>query len=224
MGIGIPAPIFLGIILILGSLVLFFLGRLRPALRRDSDVVYAVIGLLSGLILLANFGNLGFGLVFQQVLMIGALVALTWENLILRGKNPSPPSRGREMPPRRSRESYTPPSYREAESYRDYDRDYEYEPAPRRPNRRRSEVVLDPVDAWEAELPQSPRARMRGEVPNRYQEWDRDETDRDEEETAIVTTAGERQDSTPPVPARPPPISPPSFSSECPRTGQFRQF
>lgn len=201
MGIGIPAPIFLGIILVLGSLILFFLGRLRPALRRDSDVVYAVIGLLSGLILLANFGNLGFGLVFQQVLMIGALVALTWENLILRGKNPT--NRRREMPPRRPRESFTPPSYREAESYRDY----EYEEAPRRSNRRRrSEVVLDPVDAWEAELPQSPRARMRGEVPTRYQDWDMDEP---EEETAIVTAAPQPQEVAPPRPRRPRPQYPP---------------
>jgi len=214
VGIGIPAPIFLGIILILGSLILFFLGRLRPSLRRDSDVVYAVIGLLSGLILLANFGNLGFGLVFQQVLMIGALVALTWENLILRGKNP--PNRGREIPPRRPRENYTPPSYREAESYRDYQRDYDYEEAPRRPSRRRSEVVLDPVDAWEAELPQSPRARMRGETanpaPSRYRDWEREETDRDAEETAIVTAAPPRQETTPPRPRRPRPQYPPRRS------------
>ncbi len=209
MGIGIPAPIFLGIILILGSLILFFLGRLRPSLRRDSDVVYAVIGLLSGLILLANFGNLGFGLVFQQVLMIGALVALTWENLILRGKNPPP--RAREMPPRRPRDSYTPPSYREAESYRDDGRDDEYEEVPRRSSRRRrSEVVLDPVDAWEAELPQSPRAQMRGEAPPAYRDWDMEA--QDEEETAIVTAAPPRQEVAPPRPRRPRPQYPPRRS------------
>ncbi|WP_448381635.1 Ycf66 family protein [Gloeomargarita sp.] len=205
MGIGIPAPIFLGIVLILGGVILFFLGRLRPALRRDADVVYAIIALLSGLILLANFGNLGFGLVFQQVLMIGALVALTWENLILRSKNPT--QRGREIPPRRPRDGYPPPSYRDAD--RDRSRQDVSAEAPRRTSRRRpSEVVLDPVDAWEAELPQTPRAQMRGESTPAYRDWDREE--QAEAETAIVTAAPEPQERT--RPRRPRPQYPPRRS------------
>jgi hypothetical protein len=209
VGIGIPAPIFLGIVLILGGVILFFLGRLRPALRRDADVVYAIIALLSGLILLANFGNLGFGLVFQQVLMIGALVALTWENLILRSKNPT--QRGREIPPRRPRESYTPPSYRQTESYRDTRRDDAYEEAPRRSSRRRrDEVVLDPIDAWEAELPQTPRAQMRGETSPTYPNWER--TEPAAEEAAIITATPEPQERSTPRPRRPRPQYPPRRS------------
>ncbi|MEN9216268.1 MAG: Ycf66 family protein [Gloeomargarita sp. HHBFW_bins_162] len=205
MGTGFPAPVFLGIVLILGGVFLFFLGRLRPALRRDADIVYAIIALISGLILIIDFSTLNFGLIFQQVLVVGALIALTWENLVLRGKNP--PTRPREMPPRRPRDSYTPPNYRDAESYRDH----EYEEAPRRSSRRRrSEVVLDPVDEWEAELPQPPRARMRGESQPTYREWDNDENER---ETAIITTAPERQEPTPPPrPRRPRPQYPPRRS------------
>ncbi|MEN9218672.1 MAG: Ycf66 family protein [Gloeomargarita sp. DG_2_bins_126] len=207
MGTGFPAPVFLGIVLIVGGVFLFFLGRLRPALRRDSDIVYAIIALISGLILVVDFSALNFGLIFQQVLLVGALIALTWENLILRSKNPPP--RQREMPPRGPRESYNPPSYRETPSYRDY----EYESAPRRSrSRRRSEVVLDPVDEWEGELPQSARAQMRGEAATPYRDWDADDDDREPQETAIITTPPERREVTSSRPRRPRPQYPPRRS------------
>lgn len=191
MGTGFPAPVFLGIVLIAGGVLLFFLGRLRPALRRDSDVVYALIALISGLILIVDFNLLNFGLIFQQVLLVGALIALTWENLVLRSKMPSP--RTREMPPRRPREGSRSPAYREyaeTAAYRQRDEDYREPPRPRR----RNEVVIDSVDEWEAELPQSERAAIQEETGTRYRSPERD-TDR--EETVMLTTTTARRSRRP---------------------------
>ncbi|MCS7030944.1 MAG: Ycf66 family protein [Gloeomargarita sp. SKYG116] len=178
--------------LIVGGVFLFFLGRLRPALRRDSDIVYALIALISGLILIIDFNLLNFGLIFQQVLMVGALIALTWENLVLRGKNP--PSRPRDVSPRRPREGYSPSSYRETETHRRREEEYTEPP---RPRRRRSDVVIDSVDEWEAELPQSARASIQEETAPRYRN-----SESGAAETAMVTTERRSRRPRPQYPPR----------------------
>ncbi|MBF2097929.1 MAG: hypothetical protein IGQ88_06075 [Gloeomargaritaceae cyanobacterium C42_A2020_066] len=84
MAFGIPAALMLGLLLLMGSIGLFFIGRLKPNLRRDSDNVLAILGVISSIILMTHLG-LEFSLVLQQILMISALVTLVWENLRLRG-------------------------------------------------------------------------------------------------------------------------------------------
>ncbi|MCS6783184.1 MAG: Ycf66 family protein [Gloeomargarita sp. SKYBB_i_bin120] len=186
MGTGFPAPVFLGIVLIVGGVFLFFLGRLRPALRRDSDIVYALIALISGLILIIDFNLLNFGLIFQQVLLIGALIALTWENLVLRAK--SPLARSREIPPRQPREPHREPATYRREAYTE----------PVRSRQRRRDVVIDSVDEWEAELPQSPRASIQEETASRYRP-----SESSAEETAMVTRSRRPRPQYPPRRARP---------------------
>ncbi|MGC1307898.1 MAG: Ycf66 family protein [Phormidesmis sp.] len=80
MNFGTPVPLLIGIILILEALALFFLDKYRPGYERDSDKVYAVLLLISGIFLL---GHLQLELIpaFQQLLMAGMVTALLVESV-----------------------------------------------------------------------------------------------------------------------------------------------
>jgi hypothetical protein len=80
---GTPVPLLIGIVLILGAVALFFLDKLKPGYGRDSDKVYAVLWLISGVFLL---GHLTMELLasFQQLIMTGMLIAITLENIYSR--------------------------------------------------------------------------------------------------------------------------------------------
>jgi hypothetical protein len=78
-----PALLF-GLILLVASIALFVFGRLKPELQRDSDSVYAIIGVVCSLILFGSAFDLSLGMSFQQLLMIGTLIALMWENIQAR--------------------------------------------------------------------------------------------------------------------------------------------
>ncbi|MGB7249687.1 MAG: Ycf66 family protein [Phormidesmis sp.] len=80
MNFGTPVPLLIGIILILGALVLFFLEKFRPGYERDSDKVYAVLLLIAGLFLLAHL-DMELLASFQQLLMAGMLTTLLIENI-----------------------------------------------------------------------------------------------------------------------------------------------
>ena len=80
MNFGTPVPLLIGIILILGALALFFLEKVRPGYERDSDKVYAVLLLISGLFLLAHL-DMELLASFQQLLMAGMLTALLIESI-----------------------------------------------------------------------------------------------------------------------------------------------
>ena len=80
MNFGTPVPLLIGIILILGALALFFLEKFRPGYERDSDKVYAVLLLISGLFLLAHL-DMELLASFQQLLMAGMLTALLIESI-----------------------------------------------------------------------------------------------------------------------------------------------
>lgn len=107
---GTPVPLLIGIILILGALALFFLEKVKPGYARDSDKVYAVLLLISGLFLLAHL-DMELLASFQQLLMGGMLTTLLIESIrtrdpMLRANEPSmnrrPPSGGpryEERPP-----------------------------------------------------------------------------------------------------------------------------
>jgi hypothetical protein len=80
---GTPVPLLIGIVLILGAVALFFLDKFKPGYGRDSDKVYAILWLISGVFLL---GHLTMELLasFQQLIMAGMLIAITIENVLSR--------------------------------------------------------------------------------------------------------------------------------------------
>lgn len=80
MNFGTPVPLLLGIFMVICGVALFFLDRLKPGYERDSDKVYAILFLLSGVFLL---GNLTMDIIpsFQQMLMVGMLVSLMIQNI-----------------------------------------------------------------------------------------------------------------------------------------------
>jgi hypothetical protein len=78
-----PALLF-GLILLVASLSLFAVGWLKPEIQKGSDSVYAIIGIICALILFGSAFDLSLGMSFQQLLMIGALIALMWENIQAR--------------------------------------------------------------------------------------------------------------------------------------------
>ncbi|MGF1461275.1 MAG: Ycf66 family protein [Leptolyngbyaceae cyanobacterium] len=83
MNFGTPVPLLIGIVLILGGVALFFLDKLKPGYGRDSDKIYAVLWLISGVFLLGHL-NMELLASFQQMLMAGMLITLTIENVYTR--------------------------------------------------------------------------------------------------------------------------------------------
>lgn len=102
MNFGTPVPLLIGIILILGALGLFFLDKFRPGYERDSDKVYAVLLLISGLFLLAHL-DMELLASFQQLLMAGMLTTLLIESVRTREprvEQMMPPRMDNRPPPR----------------------------------------------------------------------------------------------------------------------------
>jgi hypothetical protein len=83
---GIPAPLLFGLILVVASLSLFLTSKFKPELHQDSDNIYAVIGVICGLLLLTQL-DLGIGMAFQQMLMIGTMITLMWQYIQVRAEN-----------------------------------------------------------------------------------------------------------------------------------------
>ncbi len=105
MSFGIPAALLFGLILILASLGLFLLGKFKPDLYQESDNIYAIIGVICGMLLLISL-DLGAAMAFQQLLMIGSLITIMWQFIQVRAENRrlkgGGRSTGREAPPRKS--------------------------------------------------------------------------------------------------------------------------
>jgi hypothetical protein len=81
-----PAVVIFGMILIMASIGLFFTSKFKPELYQESDNIYAGIGFVCGLILVFSL-DLGAAMIFQQMLMIGALVTIMWQFLQVRAEN-----------------------------------------------------------------------------------------------------------------------------------------
>jgi Ycf66 protein N-terminus len=81
-----PAVVIFGMILIMASIGLFFTSKFKPELYQESDNIYAGIGFVCGLILVFSL-DLGAAMIFQQMLMIGALVTVMWQFLQVRAEN-----------------------------------------------------------------------------------------------------------------------------------------
>ena len=77
--------IFLGIILSIGVLILYFLRNIKPELARDEDIFFVTIGLLYSCILMVHGWRLDPILLFSQVLIITTVLVAGWENIRLRG-------------------------------------------------------------------------------------------------------------------------------------------
>lgn len=73
----------LGIVLIIGAIALFFLDKIKPGYERDSDKIYAVLGLLSGIFLLAHL-TMELVPAFQQIMMVGMVITLMVQNIRAR--------------------------------------------------------------------------------------------------------------------------------------------
>jgi hypothetical protein len=102
---GIPAALLFGLVLILASLSLFLTSKFKPDLHQESDNIYAIVGIICGLLLLISL-DLGAAMAFQQLLMIGALISIMWQFIQMRAENKrlkgGGRSAGREVPSRRA--------------------------------------------------------------------------------------------------------------------------
>lgn len=77
--------IFLGILVIIAVLILYFLRNVRPEVSRDEDIFFATISLLYSSILMIHGWRLDPILLFSQVLIILTALLVGWENIRLRG-------------------------------------------------------------------------------------------------------------------------------------------
>ncbi|WP_309744030.1 Ycf66 family protein [Chamaesiphon sp. OTE_20_metabat_361] len=84
--IGISAAALFGLVLIIASLSLFLTSKFKPELYQESDNIYAVIGIVCGILLVASY-DLGAAMAFQQMLMIGSLITIMWQFIQVRAEN-----------------------------------------------------------------------------------------------------------------------------------------
>ena len=77
--------VFLGVILSLSVLLLYFLRNVKPDFARDEDIFFATIVLLYSCILMVHGWRLDPILLFSQVLIIATVLVAGWENIRLRG-------------------------------------------------------------------------------------------------------------------------------------------
>ena len=77
--------IFLGILVIVGVLILYFLRNVKPEIARDEDIFFSTMGLLYSCILMVHGWRLDPILLFSQVLISITILIIGWENIRLRG-------------------------------------------------------------------------------------------------------------------------------------------
>jgi len=209
---GTPVPLIVGVILIVGAIALFFLDKIKPGCRRDSDNIYAFLGLLAGVILLAHLG-MEFTLSLQQMIMVGMLVSLMIQNIQSRVPGNGPTRQPRERAYREDddyRPRRTPRSTRmRSEAQLEFDDD----PPPARPRRirgdserrsRRDNYAYEGGDFADDDLAYPQRSRRR--PSSAY--------DVDTPESYGQGYEPDSYDSYDPAPNRPPSYSPPQQPPE----------
>jgi hypothetical protein len=82
---GLNPASFLGIILAIAGVGLYFLRSFRPELSRDQDIFFAAIGLVCGFILLFQGWRLDPLLQLGQFLIAGTAVYFAYDNIKMRG-------------------------------------------------------------------------------------------------------------------------------------------
>jgi hypothetical protein len=85
INIGVGPNIFLGLVVIIASLVLYFLRTIKYNLSRDIDIFFATLGLIYGSIMIIHGWRLDPILLFSQILLIVLLFSVGWENIRMRG-------------------------------------------------------------------------------------------------------------------------------------------
>ena len=79
INISLGPNIYLGLLVSIGVLLLYYLRVVKPEIARDEDIFFSTIGLLYSCILIVHGWRLDPILIFSQVLII------TTENIRLRG-------------------------------------------------------------------------------------------------------------------------------------------
>ena len=153
MTFGIPAALLFGLVLILASLSLFLTSKFQPDLYQESDNIYAIVGIICGLLLLISL-DLGAAMAFQQLLMIGSLITIMWQFMQVRAENKRLKGGGRS-------------AGREASSGKDYtariDDEPEYAPAKR--SNRRNKDRFDRRNNEREDREEFPSRRATRELP-----------------------------------------------------------
>jgi hypothetical protein len=86
MAFGIPAALLFGLVLIIASLSLFVISKLKPNLYEESDNIYVIAGIVCGLLLMVSL-DLGAAMAFQQLLLLSVTISLMWRFINLRAEN-----------------------------------------------------------------------------------------------------------------------------------------
>jgi Ycf66 protein N-terminus len=86
MSFGIPAALLFGLVLLIASISLFLTSKLKPNLYEDSDNIYAIVGVVCGLLLMVSL-DLSAAMAFQQLLLLSATISLMWRLINLRAEN-----------------------------------------------------------------------------------------------------------------------------------------
>ncbi len=84
INVGLTPSFFLGLVVLLASIGLYFVRTLKPDVSRDYDIVFSAAGGLSGLILIWQGWRLDPILLFSQVLLAGMAGFFIYESLRLR--------------------------------------------------------------------------------------------------------------------------------------------
>ncbi len=170
MGIGTPVALLVGMLLVLGSVGLFFFDKIRPAYARDSDKVYAAFILITGLVTLVNWG-MDAGPSFLMFLMSGMLTTLLIESIRNREPlvvDPMPPSNRRPPSPRYDER---PPVRRGYRAEIDRDAYRERPPVDLPARRQANQARMNPAqeNAWRNDYADNGVMDSRGRQP--YEEY-----------------------------------------------------
>jgi hypothetical protein len=85
INISLGPNIYLGLLVSVGVLLLYYLRIVKPEIARDEDIFFSTIGLLYSCILMVHGWRLDPILLFSQVLIITTVLVAGWENIRLRG-------------------------------------------------------------------------------------------------------------------------------------------
>ena len=85
INISLGPNIYLGLLVSIGVLLLYYLRIVKPEIARDEDIFFSTIGLLYSCILMVHGWRLDPILLFSQVLIITTVLVAGWENIRLRG-------------------------------------------------------------------------------------------------------------------------------------------
>jgi len=85
INISLGPNIYLGLLVSIGVLLLYYLRVVKPEIARDEDIFFSTISLLYSCILMVHGWRLDPILLFSQVLIITTVLVAGWENIRLRG-------------------------------------------------------------------------------------------------------------------------------------------